>query len=221
MVARVVWTGVAAGGLIAGRVVLHNWGATKRECLTVLPGDEQVADPATVVTRAVTVQAAAADVWPWLVQIGQDRAGFYSYQWLENLFGLDIHNADVIRPEWQQLAVGDRIRLVPPGWFKLPDGVTMRVSRIDPGHSLVLFGDPWPVVWSFHVVPVRPLRCRLIARSRSPKTFGLVRLGELLYDPITFVMTRKMLIGIRDRAERSPAPDFDVSAPRPTETVAQ
>ena len=220
MAARVLLTGVAATGLIAGRVVLHNWGATKRECLTTFPGDEEVSDPATVVTRAVTVEAPAADIWPWLIQIGQDRAGFYSYQWLENLFGLHIHNADVIHPEWQQLTVGDRIRLVPAGWFGLKDGMTMKVTRIDPGRSLVLFGDPWPVVWSFHIVPVRSLRCRLISRSRSPKTFGLTRLGEQLYDPITFVMTRKMLLGIRDRAEQAPVPAEANQQPRSAESVA-
>ena len=83
----------------------------------ILPGDELIGDPAAMTTLAVPIEAPAADVWPWLLQIGQDRAGFYSYDALENLVGLHIHSADQIVDQWQTLTVGDRVRLTPrAGW---------------------------------------------------------------------------------------------------------
>src|SRR5712692_2308658 len=81
---------------------LMNWGATKAEQSMALPGDEAAASPGTSFTRAITIDAPTDKVWPWLLQIGQDRAGFYSNDWLENIIGDDIHNTDVIHPEWQQ-----------------------------------------------------------------------------------------------------------------------
>ena len=84
---------------------LMNWGATRDEQAMVLPGDTET--PSAYLTRAITIDAPPAVVWPWLMQIGQDRAGFYSNDYLENLTGANIHNADVIRPEWQVRAVGD------------------------------------------------------------------------------------------------------------------
>jgi hypothetical protein len=93
-------------------LVLHpwlmTWGATPEEQQLALPGDGDSA-PAAYFTRAITIEAPASAVWPWLLQIGQDRAGFYSNDWLENLAFADIHNADVLRPEWQQRALGDRV----------------------------------------------------------------------------------------------------------------
>ena len=207
-------TSKAAVGLIAGvvpallvaRDVLRDWGATKGEQALRLPGDELVPEPAVVVTRAVTVEAPAERVWPWLVQIGQDRGGMYSYEWLENLFGLDIHNADEIRPEWQHLAPGDAVWLVPPGVLGLADGLALTVDLVVPARSLVLrVGGPWHAVWSFHLRPYGSTRCRLISRSRSPRAYGLARVGAELFDPITLLMTRKMLLGIKARAEREPA----------------
>jgi hypothetical protein len=93
--------------------VLHpsvmNWGATADERQLRLPGDDPAADSSASLTRAITIEAPRASVWPWLVQVGQDRAGFYSYTWLENLTGADIHNADEVHAEWQQRAVGDKV----------------------------------------------------------------------------------------------------------------
>jgi len=117
----VLFCGGAGAIVVAGCRRLHNWGATAAERHQVMVGDGFVADPADVVTRAVTVHAATDQVWRWLVQIGQDRGGMYSYQWLENLFGLGIHNTDEVRTEWQQLHVGDEVRLVPAaGWAGVP-----------------------------------------------------------------------------------------------------
>ena len=94
-----------------------------------LPGDELVGRPAVQTTEGVWVDAPASAVWPWLVQMGQDRGGLYSYQTLENLAGLHYRNADRIHPEWQHLAPGDAIRLVPKGWMGLREGIAIASSR--------------------------------------------------------------------------------------------
>lgn len=203
MVTRLLLAGTTATLVLAARATLRNWGATGPECRAVLPGDEFVPEPAVVITRAVTVEAPAAEVWRWLMQIGQDRGGMYSYERLENAIGLDIHNADEIRPEWQHLAVGDEVRLVRRGWLGIPEGLALKVGRIEPGRSIVLLEEPWHAVWSFHIRPHGPQRCRLISRSRSPRSRGVARLTGELLDPITMVMTRKMLLGIKARAQRS------------------
>jgi hypothetical protein len=203
MASRLIIAGTAAAGsLLAARGVLRNWGATKAECYAALPGDEFVTDPAVVRTRAVTVGAPAESVWPWLAQIGQNRGGLYSYAKLENLLGLKIRNADTIHPEWQNLAVGDQVWLVRRNWLGLPDGVALTVCRIEPGHSLVLHDKISRGVWSFHLRDDGIGHCRLISRSRSPRLHGLGRLGDELFDPISLLMTRRMLLGIKERAER-------------------
>lgn len=99
----------------------RRWGATDEEVALTLPGDEHVAEPAEQLTRAVTVHAPRDRVWPWLVQIGAGRGGFYSYDRLENLFGLGIHSADDVVDGWQDLAAGDVVcrspsHTPPSGW---------------------------------------------------------------------------------------------------------
>lgn len=183
----------------------RDWGATKGECDAAMPGDELIPEPADVTTRAVTVEAPPAEVWRWLVQIGQNRGGFYSYDWLQNAAGLRIHSADWIRPEWQQLHVGDVVRLVRPGWFGLRDGMALPVVRMESGRSIVLRqhppASPWDGVWSFHVVPHGARRCRLISRSRTARGWFPLWLAGQTMDPIALVMTRRMLLGIKSRAE--------------------
>jgi hypothetical protein len=184
---------------------LVNWGSTGSEQASVLPGDELIPGPATVTTLATTVAAAPEEVWRWLVQIGQDRGGMYSYDWLENLFGLRIHNADRIREEWQHLAPGDQVRLVRKGWLGLKEGLALPVARVDPGRALVLReqppAQPWDAIWSFHIVPLGPGRCRLISRARSARPRGAARLAAWAMSPVTTAMTRGTLLGIRRRAE--------------------
>ncbi|MDR1151534.1 MAG: hypothetical protein LBK72_03485, partial [Bifidobacteriaceae bacterium] len=92
----------------------RSWGATASERTRDLPGDDLIPFPRLQATRAIGISASPADVWPWLVQLGQDRGGFYSYDVLENVMGLDIHSADAIHPEWQGLAPGDTVLLAPP-----------------------------------------------------------------------------------------------------------
>jgi len=210
---RVRWplrSSTALLGLLGGGMALHrryrNWGATPEEIRAAFPGDELVPEPAGSTTRAVTIEAPADDVWPWLVQMGQGRAGLYSYDWLENLVGLDIHSSWGIEEELQHLEVGDRIRLVPDGWMGLPQGMALPVALIEPGRSIVLREDPsegpWNGVWSFHVVPIGPDRCRLVSRGRATRQGLLARIADELMDPVTLLMTRKMLLGIKARSEQ-------------------
>ncbi|MGY1726322.1 hypothetical protein ACI79J_05075 [Geodermatophilus sp. SYSU D01062] len=199
-----------AGAGAAGLRYMHrrrDWGATPQEVAGVLPGDELVPEPAEQTTLAVDVAAPPEEVWAWLVQMGQGRGGMYSYDWLENAIGLDIHSADEVREEWQHLAVGDRVVVVPEGWGPLPDGYAFRVARVDPPRTLVLRQappeHPWDGVWSFHVVREAAGGCRLLARSRTAADPRVgARLAGRVVEPVTLVMTRRMLHGIRDRAER-------------------
>jgi len=199
-------SGLGLAMLVAGRR-FRDWGATKGECEARLPGDELILEPADMTTRAVTVEAPAAEVWRWLVQIGQDRGGLYSYDRLENAAGLRIHSTHRIRPEWQRIHVGDTVRLVRPGWLGLRNGMALPVVRVEPGRSIVLRqqppASPWDGVWSFHVVPHGPRRCRLVSRSRTGRGGPLLWLGAQAMDPITLLMTRRMLLGIKARAEHA------------------
>jgi len=199
---------VSAGAL--GLQVLHgrrNWGATADEVTAVLPGDELVPDPAEQTTLAVTVDAPPTEIWAWLVQIGQDRGGMYSYDRLENVVGLHIHSSDEIRDEWQDLAAGDQVVVVPRGCGPMPDGYAFRVATVDPPTALVLRQappeHPWNGVWSFHVVPDGDGRSRLLSRSRTePQATTGLRIATRAMEPVTLLMTRRMLRGIKDRAER-------------------
>ncbi len=171
------------------------WGATDDEVKMPLPGDEFVHDPKLNSTHAITIHAAAADVWPWLVQIGQDRGGFYSYTWLENLVGCDMHNANRIVPEWQALKVGDEVWLHP----KAPP---LRVLAIKPGRAIVL-----EKCWTFFLHQIDENTTRLIIRGRGE--FNPYLKNSLLnflvwrgvFEPAHFIMERKMLLGIKQRAE--------------------
>ena len=147
---------LAAAGAALGLQAVHarrNWGATADEATATLPGDEFVPEPAETTTLAVTVAAPADVVWSWLVQMGQDRGGMYSYDWLENLVGLRIHSTDEIRREWQQLSVGDRVVVVPEGYGPMPAGYAFAVAQVDAPRALVLRqappDHPWNGVWSF------------------------------------------------------------------------
>ena len=198
---------VASAGLYAARQYFRNWGTTKEECETPLPGDELVAQPAVQTTEGVWIEAPAAEVWPWLVQMGQDRGGLYSYEKLENLAGLRHRNADRIHPEWQNLAVGDVIRVVPRGWMGLSDGVALPVSQLIEGESIVLRLQPPDVpvdgVWSFHVLPRWEDRCRLLVRTRLRMRVPGEAVGAEAIGPAMSLMTRGMLLGIKRRVEQS------------------
>jgi hypothetical protein len=192
---------VAGGGAVVAYVwgirPWHlSWGATDDELSQSLPGDELTPHPRLKATHAITINAPAADVWPWLVQMGQTRGGFYSYTWLENLVGCKMRNADEIVPEWQQLKVGDSVWLHP----KAPP---TQVAAIEPGRAIVLKG--WG---AFVLQPIDDNTTRLIIRSQGdyePNLGNAVLnflLWRVVFEPAHFIMERKMLLGIKARAEK-------------------
>jgi hypothetical protein len=198
---------VAAGAalLYAARRYYRNWGTTKEECRMALPGDELVSSPAVQTTEGVWIEAPPGAVWPWLVQMGQDRGGLYSYQTLENLVGLDYHNADRIHPECQRLAPGDVMRLAPKGWMGLPDGIALTVVDVVEQHSIVLRGTApqslGDAVWSFHVIPHWEDRCRLLIRTRMRLRHPGEVLATELAGPAKAALTRGILLGVKRRVE--------------------
>ena len=192
---------IAAGGLVLYRRLLREpvltWGATQDEAERTLPGDELLEQADIVSTRAIAIDAPAAAVWPWLVQMGPGRAGAYTYDWIENMLGLDMHSADTIVPELQHLEVGE----VLPG--TRGDGTGMRVERLEPEHVLATRSEDGRWVWSF-VLAEDDGVTRLVSRNRI-STGALSqggKLGMAVMEPGSLVMERKMLLGIKQRAER-------------------
>jgi hypothetical protein len=194
---------------------LRRWGATAEEASRTLPGDDLVAGAMYVTTRAITVQAPPADVFPWLVQLGQSRGGFYTYDALENLMKLDIHSADRIHPEWQDLEAGrDYITLDANEYMK------MTIAVLEPPHAFVIrtggpddgpqppgsiFKGEIAGSWAFVVEPAGAGASRLLVRWRSAWTSTVPAAFARVFglEPVHFVMEEGMLRGIRDRAERA------------------
>lgn len=210
--------GAGVVAAIAGTRLLdpwqRNWGATPDEVEAVLPGDGLTVAPAEQSTRAITIEAPPEAVWPWLVQMGADRAGFYSYDWLENVVGLDIHNADSIVAEWQHVAVGDIVwadgRLT-GGWVVkrvVPDEVlVMKVADVRTGRAVSRDeGIGFEFQWTFALRPAAAGTTRLLIRERVAYGRRLTRFVMAPVGWVSFVMTRKMLDGIRRRAERDHSP---------------
>jgi hypothetical protein len=208
---RITETAALLAVLYGARRYYRNWGATKAECDLRLPGDTLVRDPAVQTTEAVYIDAPVAAVWPWLLQMGQDRGGFYGCERLKNMLGLHHRDADRVHPEWQQLGVTDAVRLAPEGWMGLPDGVVFSVSEIVPEKYLVLNLEReelrWNAVWSFHVQPHWEDRVRLLTRVRiSLRHPGEVFAMELVR-PAVALSTRGLLLGIKHRVEALPSID--------------
>ncbi len=195
------------------RHAFNRWGTTKGEGRGPMPGDELIEAPKLVSTRSITIDAPPEEIWRWLVQIGQGRGGLYSYDALENAIGCDIHSAECVVEQLQDLDVGDLIHLGPDGY------PAFRVQHLDPPRSFVLVGvdpatleaPPMPVTddataaatWSWQLTRrCNGSRTRLVTRQRT--TFPARRsvLWHIV-EPISFVMERRMLLGIKQRAERS------------------
>ena len=209
-------TGLGAAYWFAIRPQHLRWGAEPVEVRAFWPGDDLLPRPQISATHAVTIQAPPAQVWPWLVQMGQGRGGFYSYEFIENAMGLKIENAERILPEWQSLQVGDVVPLAPDGAMDVP------VVILEPQRALVLHGDsrlpspdgkaspPLPpgqflaVSWGFYLAEQGSSATRLVERFRLDYTPTAA--NELIYklflEPGAFVMERKMLLGIKERTER-------------------
>jgi hypothetical protein len=179
------------------------WGATDAEVQLALPGDELVTGTVDQSTRAIDIHTPAAQVWPWLVQMGQGRGGLYSYDFLENLVGCNIHTLARVDPTLQDLKVGDTIKIGPQ--TGLPHYIVM---LIEPEKALVLrsvnatTGEPGET-WGFYLSQSAENLTRLVIRHRSnPSLDSTERIVNGVFEPITFVMEHRMLYGIRDHAEK-------------------
>ena len=195
------------------------WGATDSEASRPWPGDAIVPTPRWWWHHAIEIAAPPSAVWPWVVQIGADRGGFYSYEALENLAGCQLHNAERIHPEWQQLRVGDGLRVhpkmppLPVQWIETERGFVVG-TRVEAGTEIVIpIERPLPrehlaVSWLFAITPIGEDRCRFVSRYRVSYGDDLatrISMGPTLVEPIGTVMDQRMLAGVRDRAERANA----------------
>jgi hypothetical protein len=206
---------VAGAGVIGGAAAAYvgavrpwqlRWGATGDELDATLIGDDLITNPDLTATRAITARAGADQVWPWIAQLGQGRGGFYSYDALENLVGCDMHSADRVVPEWQDIKVGDQVQLHPD--------IGLAVTAVEQGRALVLRGGvpmgpvtaPYDFTWAFVLREQPDQTTRLLVRERYAYT---QRWARFLVEPtavVAFVMTQRMLRGIRDRAEQAGRP---------------
>lgn len=179
------------------------WGATEDEQTRALPGDEIVSDPTHITTHAITIKARPEDVWPWLVQMGQDRAGFYTHNWVEKLLMSGIPDVHEIHPEWQDLRVGDIMRTNremrpghPMGW---------PVEMVIPNHTVVVRSTSLPAGTSAYVLnPIDGETTRLISRDRAVWHWWQTPFRLLIFEPLHVYMQTGVLQGIKQRAERGP-----------------
>ena len=196
---------IAAAALVYRSLLRHrimNWGATDAEVDARLPGDELLEHADGVATRAITVDAAASAVWPWIAQMGPlPRGGAYTYDWIENLIGLDMHSADRVLPDYQHPQVGDTL-----GYGKN----RMHFERVEPRRVLATRSEDGNWVWSF-VLEEQDGKTRLISRNRFRLPSLTARIGMLPMEPASLVMERKMLHGIKQRAERLAAEGREAS----------
>jgi hypothetical protein len=208
-----VAVGSAIGsGVLIDAVLLRplylRWGATDEELKKSWPGDELVQRPGQC-TRGITIHAPAERIWPWIMQIGQDRGGFCSYTWLENLFLANIRNADSIIPGLRPRRVGDVVWMAPK--HRYGGRACMAVAQLLPGTAMVLVqrNEFEPAIlgervhggiWQFFVEPIDDKNARLIMRGAAPDE--TILLYDFVFDPAHFIMERKMMCGIKERAER-------------------
>jgi len=202
--------------LLSVRWWAMSWGTTRQELAGSWPGDDVSPSPMETSTRGITINAPVNTVWAWLIQIGQDRAGFYSYRWLENLFRCAMPSVERIVPEWQHRAVGDNVWLARPDRYE--GNARQRVLQLAPGESITL-GSPadWGHLvrrepnqdgtWSLTVVPLDTNSTRLIVRSRGPARPSLWKrlLWLAVFDPAHFIMERRMMLRLKSLAEGSAA----------------
>jgi hypothetical protein len=199
---------VVAAAWAAYRLILRpwhlTWGATQAEIHAVQPGDEYIPAPATAVrTRAITIHATPSQIWPWLVQLGAGKGGYYSYTSIEGMINCPMVNADRIHPEWQELQPGELVRMCPTEFGPPP----FHVVAIQPERALILgqppltdadraTGHAWMSTWAFILDPLDANTTRLIVRSRDAVHAGWMDLIE----PGVFLMESGMLRGIQARA---------------------
>jgi hypothetical protein len=190
---------------IAGIVVtialmpwMDRWGATDEEITASFTGDELVPSPRITYTRAVSIHATPEEIYPWIVQLGAEKGGMYSYEWFEtNILRCELINADRIHPEWQNLKVGDPMKMC-PGTSGPPP---YEIAILKPNQAIVMGHKDkgtWVEAWQFNLVPQEDGTTRLVIRSRSSAEgliWDVIRPGE-------FIMMRRMMLGIKERAEK-------------------
>lgn len=204
----------AAAYWFLARPWMASWGSTPAENGRPYPGDDLIPDARLVSNHTVTIQAAPEHIWPWLLQWGYQRGGFYSYDWIDRALGSDdVVSADRILPEFQHLEIGDEVKIFDEGGFIVHD--------IEPQRHLVLhfqmdpttgqgnqFDKPRPEhffegVWGWHLLPLSPTTTRLTSHWRlnwSDEPQNHIYMRAFL-EPGSFIMDRRMLLGIRQRAE--------------------
>jgi len=210
-------TGAAALYWSLARPRLLRWGASDAEVARAWPGDELVERPSARGVRAVTIEAPAAAVWPWIMQVGRDRGGFYSYTWLENLIGADIHNVHALIPGLAERQVGDTVWMGPEN--KFGGQARMVVAKVIPGRAMVLVmptdadrvlngGLARHGAWSFALDPVAERRTRLVMLSASASQPSRRRRAAdlLFWEPAHFIMERRMMLTIKRLAEAQGSP---------------
>ncbi len=176
---------------------MDRWGATDQEVAAKYVGDELVPQPASFVNRAVTINAKPEQIYPWVVQLGAGKGGMYSYSWLEtNILRCELINADRIHEEWQDLKVGDLVKMCPNDFGPPP----YIVAQIEPNQAIVMGhqeNDEWVDLWQFVLTPQSDGTTRLILRTRTMAVGGF---WDVIH-PGVFIMERGMLLGIKQRAE--------------------
>jgi hypothetical protein len=176
---------------------MDRWGAADEELRAAFPGDELLPAPASFVNRAVTVNATPEEIYPWIVQLGADKGGMYSYDWLEShVLQCRQTNANRIHAEWQNLKVGDEMKMCPDGSGPPP----YIIAQIVPNQAIVMGhkeNGEWVDLWQFVIIPQPDETSRLIIRTRTMMTGGL----WTVIHPGVFIMERAMLLGIKARAE--------------------
>lgn len=203
---------VALTGLLRLRHYAFAWGASADDLAEEWPGDELSPHAGSVATRAIAIEAPAEITWAYVAQIGQDRAGFYSYTWLENLFRCVMPNVSAVVPRWQKRTRGDTVWLARPDRFH--GNARLKVARIDTNRDLVLTSpEDWGRIvrrehardgaWSLVVMPTSPTTSKLVVRSRGPERPGFFKglFRALVFDPAHFVMERRMMRRIKVLAE--------------------
>ncbi|MDR0627456.1 MAG: hypothetical protein LBG11_09425 [Bifidobacteriaceae bacterium] len=199
----VLWYSLMAGAAVGAVSALRwqrRWGATQAEQQRALPGDQLVPQPDLSATRAIGIEAPPSAVWPWLVQMGSDRGGFYNYDWLGRLVGAETRSAESINPNWQDLAQGDLVRIT--------EKLALRVALIEPEKALVLaadHSDSFPTEldysWAFILEPEGPTGSRLVVRERYAWRSALEGLAVRAVEWLGFLMSRRTLQNIRRRAQ--------------------
>ena len=183
-------------GVVYARFVrdpILTWGATEEEAAARLAGDELLEAANGVATRAIDIDAPADAVWPWIAQMGPaPRGGAYTYDWIENLMGLNMHSADEVLLDYQDPKIGDTIRY---------GKNTMRIERVESERVLAWRSEDDNWVWTFVLEPQGD-STRLISRNRFRLPTLAARVGMVPMEPASLVMERKMLRGVKERAER-------------------